>query len=154
MWGSRHERVGSGCFCNSHLWSLDMSEVLKMKKCCADYHSHLGGDHTFHFTLTPSLSEHSFIPRFDPVRNADRPPQPSALISGRREKQVIAKENNFKQVSVVMTRPAGRGLAGGGWRELGSCWQRWLAKLKGEADVDLVMLHLKRSRKGFNQPDT
>lgn len=38
-----------------------------------------------------------FPSRFDPVRNAEKPPQPSQLISGRREKAVIAKENNFKQ---------------------------------------------------------
>lgn len=35
--------------------------------------------------------------RFDPVRNAEKYPTPSAVISGRREKVVIAKENNFKQ---------------------------------------------------------
>jgi len=38
-----------------------------------------------------------FPSRFDPVRNAEKFPTPSAVISGRREKVVIAKENNFKQ---------------------------------------------------------
>mmetsp|Transcript_15125 Transcript_15125/g.37688 ORF Transcript_15125/g.37688 Transcript_15125/m.37688 type:complete len:493 (-) Transcript_15125:784-2262(-) len=38
-----------------------------------------------------------FPSRFDPSRNAEAYPQPSALISGRREKVVIAKENNFSQ---------------------------------------------------------
>jgi len=37
--------------------------------------------------------------RFDPVRNAEKLPVHSAAhISGKREKVVIAKENNFQQV--------------------------------------------------------
>lgn len=37
--------------------------------------------------------------RFDPVRNAERVAAvSSAPLSGRREKMVIAKENNFMQV--------------------------------------------------------
>jgi len=38
-----------------------------------------------------------FPSRLDPVRQAERYPTPQAVISGRREQVVIAKENNFKQ---------------------------------------------------------
>jgi catalase len=38
-----------------------------------------------------------FPSRFDPVRHAEMPPQTQAVVSGRREKAVIPKENNFKQ---------------------------------------------------------
>jgi len=60
-----------------------------------------------------------FPSRFDPVRNADPPPQPSAVLSGRREKQVIAKENNFKQ-------------AGERWRSFDSARRdRFIERLAG-----------------------
>ncbi|XP_021675148.2 catalase isozyme 2 [Hevea brasiliensis] len=38
-----------------------------------------------------------FPSRYDPVRHAERTPLPHAIVSGRREKCVIEKENNFKQ---------------------------------------------------------
>ena len=38
-----------------------------------------------------------FPSRFDPVRHAEKYPIPSAPISGRREKAIIVKENNFQQ---------------------------------------------------------
>ena len=39
-----------------------------------------------------------FPSRFDPVRHAERYPGNPAQLSGRREKRMIPKENNFKQV--------------------------------------------------------
>ncbi|KAK1400320.1 Catalase [Heracleum sosnowskyi] len=38
-----------------------------------------------------------FPSRFDPVRHAEKYPIPNSMVSGRREKCVIDKENNFKQ---------------------------------------------------------
>lgn len=38
-----------------------------------------------------------FPSRFDPLREAERHPIPTAIIHGRREKQIIPKENNFKE---------------------------------------------------------
>lgn len=40
-----------------------------------------------------------FPSRFDPVRNAAPTPMNKAVLSGRRERACIAKENNFQQVS-------------------------------------------------------
>ena len=41
-----------------------------------------------------------FPSRFDPLREAERFPIPTAIIHGRREKQIIPKENNFKEPGV------------------------------------------------------
>jgi catalase len=41
-----------------------------------------------------------FPSRFDPLREAERHPIPTAIIHGRREKQIIPKENNFKEPGV------------------------------------------------------
>jgi len=38
-----------------------------------------------------------FPSRFDPVRHAERYPANPAQLSGRRERRMIPKENNFKQ---------------------------------------------------------
>ena len=38
-----------------------------------------------------------FPSRFDPVRHAQKYPIPSMQLSGRREKAIIVKENNFQQ---------------------------------------------------------
>ncbi len=38
-----------------------------------------------------------FPSRFDPVRHAQKYPIPSVQLSGRREKAIIVKENNFQQ---------------------------------------------------------
>ncbi|KAJ6353425.1 hypothetical protein OIU76_002446 [Salix suchowensis] len=38
-----------------------------------------------------------FPSRFDPVRHAERNPIPSVIHTGKREKCIIEKENNFKQ---------------------------------------------------------
>lgn len=40
-----------------------------------------------------------FPSRFDPVRNAAPTPMNKAVLSGRRVRACIAKENNFQQVS-------------------------------------------------------
>ncbi|MBA0608188.1 hypothetical protein Goshw_014555, partial [Gossypium schwendimanii] len=38
-----------------------------------------------------------FPSRYDPVRHAEKHPIPSTVCSGKREKCIIGKENNFKQ---------------------------------------------------------
>ncbi|XP_057532512.1 catalase-like [Amaranthus tricolor] len=38
-----------------------------------------------------------FPSRFDPVREAEKSPIPTVIVHGRREKQIIPKENNFKE---------------------------------------------------------
>ena len=45
-----------------------------------------------------------FPSRFDPVRHAERYPGNPAQLSGRREKRMIPKENNFKQVRHLRVR--------------------------------------------------
>lgn len=42
-----------------------------------------------------------FPSRFDPARNAAPTPMNKAMVSGRRERAMIAKENNFQQVGCV-----------------------------------------------------
>jgi catalase len=42
-----------------------------------------------------------FPSRFDPARNAAPTPMNKATVNGRRERAVIAKENNFQQVRGV-----------------------------------------------------
>lgn len=42
-----------------------------------------------------------FPSRFDPARNAAPTPMNKATMSGRRERAVIVKENNFQQVGVT-----------------------------------------------------
>lgn len=61
---------------------------------CAHHNNHHDGFMNF---MHRDEEVNYFPSRFDPVRNAEMPPQPSSMISGRREKVVIAKENNFKQ---------------------------------------------------------
>ena len=52
-----------------------------------------------------------FPSRFDPVRHAERYPMNPAQLSGRREKRMIPKENNFKQVCrALLVARVGRGL--------------------------------------------
>lgn len=50
------------------------------------------------YFLLYSLFQVDYFPsRYDPVRHAERHPIPSNVINGKRERQIIAKENNFKQ---------------------------------------------------------
>ena len=43
------------------------------------------------------LQVNYFPSRFDPVRHAERFPENPAVLHGRRERQMIEKENNFAQ---------------------------------------------------------
>ncbi|GFH25407.1 catalase [Haematococcus lacustris] len=61
---------------------------------CAYHNNHHEGAMNF---LHRDEEINYFPSRFDPVRHAKKYPIPSAVISGRREKVVIAKENNFAQ---------------------------------------------------------
>ncbi|KAJ9519330.1 hypothetical protein QJQ45_023128, partial [Haematococcus lacustris] len=61
---------------------------------CAYHNNHHEGAMNF---LHRDEEINYFPSRFDPVRHAEKYPIPSAVISGRREKVVIAKENNFAQ---------------------------------------------------------
>ena len=46
------------------------------------------------------LKVNYFPSRFDPVRHSEKFPIPTSHISGRREKAIIVKENNFQQPGV------------------------------------------------------
>ena len=55
--------------------------------------------HTHTHTHTHRDEEVNYFPsRFDPVRNAAPTPMNKAQLSGKRERAVIVKENNFQQV--------------------------------------------------------
>lgn len=45
-----------------------------------------------------------FPSRFDPVRHAEQFPFPQAQFSGKREKAIIAKENNFSQPVSLLSK--------------------------------------------------
>ncbi len=49
-------------------------------------------------SVVPGEQVNYFPSRFDPVRHAERYPGNPAQLTGRREKRMIPKENNFKQV--------------------------------------------------------
>ncbi|ERM96130.1 hypothetical protein AMTRI_Chr09g34060 [Amborella trichopoda] len=61
---------------------------------CAHHNNHYDGFMNF----AHRDEEVDYFPsRFDPVRHAERCPLPPQLVSGKRERCVIEKENNFKQ---------------------------------------------------------
>ncbi|KAE8717086.1 Catalase [Hibiscus syriacus] len=61
---------------------------------CVHHNNHLAGFMNFMYMD----EEVNYFPsRYDPVRHAERFPVPPALCTGRREKCIIEKENNFKQ---------------------------------------------------------
>lgn len=61
---------------------------------CAHHNNHYDGFMNF---MHRDEEVDYFPSRFDPVRHSERYPIPSAILTGRREKQILAKENNFKQ---------------------------------------------------------
>eukprot|EP00249_Psilotum_nudum_P010417 c22529_g1_i1 orf=179-1657(+) len=64
---------------------------------CAHHNNHHEGFMNF---MHRDEEVNYFPSRFDPVRHAERVPIPSNHIVGRREKVIIAKENNFTQPGV------------------------------------------------------
>jgi catalase len=61
---------------------------------CAHHNNHHDGLMNF---MTRSEEVNYFPSRVDPVRHAERHPVVTAVVSGKRERAVINKENNFKQ---------------------------------------------------------
>ncbi|KAJ4702284.1 Catalase [Melia azedarach] len=61
---------------------------------CAHHNNHYDGFMNF---MHRDEEVDYFPSRYDPVRHAERHPIPSDIVSGRRDKTVIEKENNFKQ---------------------------------------------------------
>lgn len=61
---------------------------------CAFHNNH----HDGFMNIMHRDEEVNYFPsRFDPVRNSEKTPVSGAVVSGKREKMVIAKENNFQQ---------------------------------------------------------
>lgn len=61
---------------------------------CAHHNNH----HEGFMNFTHRDEEVNYFPsRFDPVRHSEKVPMPAHQLSGRREKVMIAKENNFSQ---------------------------------------------------------
>ncbi|XP_059590679.1 catalase isozyme 1 isoform X1 [Vitis vinifera] len=61
---------------------------------CAHHNNHHEGFMNF---MHRDEEVNYFPSRYDPVRHAERYPIPPAILTGRREKCIIPKENNFKQ---------------------------------------------------------
>ncbi|GAB4833009.1 catalase [Ancistrocladus abbreviatus] len=61
---------------------------------CAHHNNHYDGFMNF---LHRDEEVDYFPSRFDPVRHSETYPIPPAVLHGRRERQIIPKENNFKQ---------------------------------------------------------
>ncbi|URE27244.1 hypothetical protein MUK42_25154 [Musa troglodytarum] len=61
---------------------------------CAHHNNHHDGFMNF---MHRDEEVNYFPSRYDPVRHAERFPIPSSVVTGRREKSIIKKENNFKQ---------------------------------------------------------
>ncbi|KAG6773750.1 hypothetical protein POTOM_021067 [Populus tomentosa] len=61
---------------------------------CAHHNNHHEGFMNF---MHRDEEVNYFPSRFDPVRHAERYPNPSVIHTGKREKCIIEKENNFKQ---------------------------------------------------------
>ena len=61
---------------------------------CAHHNNHHEGLMNF---MHRDEEVNYFPSRFDPVRHAEKCPIPQNVLNGRREKQIIAKENNFKE---------------------------------------------------------
>lgn len=63
-------------------------------------------DSADHKLTARTVEQVNYFPsRFDPVRHAERYPGNPAQLSGRREKRMIPKENNFKQARRLSVRP-------------------------------------------------
>nr|QFQ66295.1 catalase [Phanerochaete pseudomagnoliae]QFQ66361.1 catalase [Xylaria sp.] len=61
---------------------------------CPHHNNHYDG------FMTPMIREGEvdyFESRYDPARHAEKVPMPNAIVSGRREKRIIEKQNDFKQ---------------------------------------------------------
>ena len=61
---------------------------------CAHHNNHWDGFMNF---MHRDEEVNYFPSKFDPVRHAERFPMPTRVVTGKREKSIIDKENNFKQ---------------------------------------------------------